>query len=149
MALLDFMKNRNNQQQDVAQKPQEQTPVTAKQLYTRQDAQERASQKPVDQLPPAQQQKLDEVKARLEKATQHVGNDTPPSPPNAGGSASPQALRQNMSGQDKAAPALSPTSEHAGATAKEQSATKQSESPSKATDSQTQTIARRPPSWER
>jgi len=63
-------------------------------------------------------------------------------------------MRQNMTSQDKAAPALSPTSAQQGKTANEQDGPAPSEDASsksqESSQEQTrQTIARRPPSWER
>jgi hypothetical protein len=64
-----------------------------------------------------------------------------------------EAMRQNMSNQDKAAPSLSPTSNQAGMTATKDAAARSNETPAKAPEKTPQrapqTVQRRPPSWER
>ncbi len=61
-------------------------------------------------MPPDQQAKVEAIKARLEKATQHINKDanTPSSAAPSDGNR--EAVRQNQTAQDKTAPALSPTS---------------------------------------
>jgi hypothetical protein len=157
MPFLDFIsKNRQTfQQEPVAKKTQEQKPDTAKEMYTRQSAQEKVNQKPREQLPQEQKAELAEVKARLEKATQHIGQNAPASSPSPPDSAStPQPMRQNMTGQDKAAPALSPTSAQAGQPATEKNAPEpsnesQAKTPEKAAGRTQQTLPRPRASWER
>jgi hypothetical protein len=157
MALLDFMKDRKaGQQQAVANKSQEQKPQTAKEMYTQQDTQEKTNRRPArDDMPPDQQAKVETIKATLEKATQHADKSAQsPSPTPADDTGSREALRQNMTGQDKAVPALSPTSAQAGQPATE----KNTPGPSNETPAKTQekqsgpvppTLPRPRPSWER
>ena len=154
MALLDFIKNRNNgQQQAAAENTQPQKAETAKEMYTREAAQDKANAKPLDTMPADQQAKALAVKERLEKATQHRESNAPaPSPTPSDSASSPQTGRQNMTGQDRAAPALSPTTEQAGKTKSEvpdKSAESPAKSPAPSSDRSQQTMARRPPSWER
>jgi hypothetical protein len=149
MAFLDFLKDRAVRQQPDADKSQTPKPEMAKQMYTREAAQERANQKPLT-LEPRQQTELDAVRARLEKATQHLGPDStpPPSPIPADSSGSRESMRQNMTAQDKEAPALSPTSGQAGKTAIDK-APENSPEPAKPAPTKPPTLPRRPPSWER
>jgi hypothetical protein len=62
-------------------------------------------------------------------------------------------MRQNMTGQEKAAPALSPTSTQAGKTAEKGGPAPPEErgakGPEKPSARPQQTVPRRPPSWER
>jgi hypothetical protein len=154
MAFLDFIKNRmaNGQQAD-APKPQQAKPETAKQMHTREAAQPTA-QKPMNQMPPEQLQKVSEIRARLEMATQHAGPESPTrqaSPTDA--PVTQEAMRQNMTGQDKTAPAMSPTNAHSGMTSVESGASLRPaptpKVPQKSTQKPQQTIARPRPSWER
>lgn len=155
MAFLDFIKNRNaSPQQAVAEKSQSPKPETAQAMYKREAAQEKASLTPRDRMPPDQQAKVSEIKERFEKAMAPKNPNDAPSPAPAGGTASPEAMRQNMTGQEKIAPALSPTGAHMGQTAAEKGAqAAPNERPDRTPDKQPQrapqTIARRPPSWER
>ena len=144
MAFLDFIKYGNATQQTAAN--QSQKPETAKEMYTRQAAQEKPALKPLDQLPADQRAQVDAIKARLEKATQHIDKGAQaPAPADAGGSR--EAVRQNMTGQDKTAPALSPTSAQAGQPATEKSP--QAKEPQEKAPARPQTLPRPRPSWER
>jgi hypothetical protein len=142
-------------QEPVAQNTQAQKPSNAKELYTQRAGQETTNRKPMDQMPPDQQVKVEAIKEKLEKATRHIQQkDTARPQEPADSTTSPQPMRQNMMSQDKGAPALSPTSAQAGATAPEKNtATPSQESPAKAPEKSAprapQTMARRPPSWER
>jgi hypothetical protein len=95
-----------------------------------------------------------ELGARLDKATQHLRQSAPAQTPTPSDSASgPEPMRQRMTGQDREAPALSPTTAQMGQTAREQEAGTPSQeqrpsTPAK-TQSRPQTIARTRPSWER
>jgi len=154
MALLDFIKNRNaSQQPSVAQKVSEQKPETAKEMYSRQAGQEKAAQKPLDQLPPDQQARAKAIGATLEKATQHVERIPHISPAGPGDNTGNQeALRQNQTGQDKTAPALSPTDAQTGRTAEGNAPAPSKEAPAKTPEKpagRTQTLPRPRPSWER
>jgi hypothetical protein len=150
MDLLDYIKNRNaSKQQSVAEKPQEQKPETAKEMYTREAAQEKANQNPIDRMPLDQQAKVEAVKGTLERATQHIEKsaNAPTSVP-ADNADNREAMRQNMTGQDKAAPALSPTSAQAGQPVTEKAPSK--EPPTKTQDQgRAQSLPRPRPSWER
>jgi hypothetical protein len=117
MALLDWMKNRG--QQSPAAEPRQQKPETAKEMYTREAGQEKTARRPVEQMPDEAKAQARQTGALLDKATQHMNSDRSPQAP-AGGSESPEASRQNMSHQDKAAHDLSPTSAQAGTPAHEQ-----------------------------
>jgi hypothetical protein len=120
-------------------------------MYTRQAAQDRAAQQPMDRMPPEQLAKVEAIKARLESATRHISPAESQAPNPADNSGSREAMRQNMTGQEKAAPALSPTSAQAGVTAQksgpppEERAAKTPERPSV----RQQTLPRPRPSWER
>jgi hypothetical protein len=155
MALLDFIKNRNAGKQGPAtEKSHEQKPETAKEMYTRQ-AQGNVSQKGLNDMPPEQRAKVEAVKSTLEKATQHIDRiaHIPPGGP-TDNTGNRDALRQNMTGQDKAVPALSPTSAEAGQPATDKSASAPSNEPSAKTPEKSagrmqQTLPRPRPSWER
>jgi hypothetical protein len=154
MALLDFMKNRNaSPQQAVAQKAQAQKPETAKEMFTRQAEQDRTAQQPIDRMPTDQQAKVDAIKQRLESATRHISPEQSKEPVPVDNSGSREAMRQNMTGQEKAAPALSPTTAQAGKTAEKggpaPSDERGAKSPEKPSARPQQTLPRRPPSWER
>jgi hypothetical protein len=147
MALLDFIKNRGGQRAVGEQQSQQQTPETAKQMHTREALEEKATAKPVSQIPEDQRAKAAEVGEKIQAAIKVQGPDNVPDPP-SGGASSAQPMRQQMMSQDKAAPAMSPTSAQAGVTETEQ----KSNAPSQAQESspsRQQTIARPAPSWER
>ena len=140
MRLLNWIKNRG--QQPVAEKPQ--TRETAKEMYSRQAAQEKAT--PMDRMPPDQQAKVEAIKASLEKATQHIDKSAhAPSSAPADGTGGREAARQNMTGHDKAAPALSPTSAQAAKPPSEKLPGKAPDKPQE----RPQTVPRPRPSWER
>jgi hypothetical protein len=125
MAFLDFVKNRQDQQ---SAQQTEQKPETAKAMYTREDAEGRAAQKPIQQLSDADRSQSKELGARLDKATQHIQQDTQPgAAAPADGTGSPEPMRQKMTAQDKAAPSLSPTSGQMGTPASEKDATQPSQ----------------------
>jgi hypothetical protein len=128
-------------------------PETAKEMYTRADARDQANRTPMDRMPAEQQLKVDAIKAKLEKATQHIDpNAQTPSPATGDGNGSREAMRQNMTGQEKAAAALSPTSAQAGKTPNENAPAPSTEPPAKTQDkavSRPQTVPRPRPSWER
>jgi hypothetical protein len=138
MALLDFIKNRNAQtQQPAAENTQAQKPETAKQMYTRQAGEEKATQKPIT---PEIKAQADRATAATEKATQHQQAYSAPAPE---GSTNTAHL-QNQNRQDKTQASLSPTDDAKGKTA----AQEKRPAPEK-TPERPQTMARRPPSWER
>jgi hypothetical protein len=147
MAFLDFIRNRQEQSADQSQS---QKPETAREMYTREAGQ--GAQRTVGELPEAAKEQAREIGARLDKATQHLRQDSAAPSPAPESTGSPEPMRQRMMGQDNAAPALSPTSAQRGAVAHEQEspAPSREESQSIARDSQRpQTIARPTPSWER
>jgi hypothetical protein len=102
-------------------------------------------------MPPDQQAKVETIKARFEKATQHADKSAQsPSPMPADDTGSREALRQNMTGQDKPVPALSPTSAQAGQPATEKNTPAPSnETQEKQSGSVPPTLPRPRPSWER
>jgi hypothetical protein len=119
-------------------------------MYTREAAQEKANQTPVDRMPEEQRAKAREVAARLDKATSHNENlaKTPtPAPADAMGNR--EAMRQNMTGQDKTAPAMSPTSAQSGQPATEKDHSQQQEKAPGKQAGRSQTLPRPRPSWER
>jgi hypothetical protein len=150
MAFLDFIKNRQAQQQSVAQPK----PETAREMYSRQAEQVRTTQKPVQQMSDAEKMRAREAGARLDKATQHLRQSAPAQTLTPSDSASgPEPMRQNMTGQEREAPALSPTTAQLGQTANEKGVPEHSQeertnAPAK-TQNRPQTIARTRPSWER
>ena len=153
MAFLDWVKSKS-QQQSIVSKSQETKPETAKEMYTREAAQEKANLKPLDQMPADQRAKVEAIKATLEKATQHIDKSAQaPSPAAADGTGNREAVRQNMTGQDRTAPALSPTSAEAGRTGQSNAPTASHEPPAntqdKAAGRTQQTVPRPRPSWER
>src|SRR5579859_4501115 len=115
MAFLDFIKNREGQRPVAEQQSQQQKPENAREAHILKDAQDKAALKPVQQMPEADKSQARELGARLDKATQHIQQNTPAltSAP-ADSTSSPEPMRQNMTGQDKAAPDLSPTSAQLG-----------------------------------
>jgi hypothetical protein len=154
MGLLGWIKSRNAANQpSVANKSQEPKPENARQLYAREAAQEKTEIRSMDRMPPDQLAKVDKIKATLEKATQHTDRKTQaPSPAPADSSGGHEAVRQNMTGQDKTAQALSPTSAQSGKTAQENSPARSKEPPAKTQDkaqSRPGTVPRPRASWER
>lgn len=155
MGLLDFIKNRQGQSQATEQQSQQQRPETAKEMYTRQAAQERASQKPEPQIADAEKSKAKELGGRIDivaQGTQQIAPAQTPAP--QGGASSPEPQRQMMTGQDKVAPPLSPTSAQLGKAAKEQDAPAPSQDAAAKSQERSQeqarrTIARTTPSWDR
>jgi hypothetical protein len=99
MAFLDFIKDRAQTQQPVAQTSQQPKQESAKEMYTREASQEQATRKPVEQMPEAEKQKAVEAAhpaaALMEKATQHqTQSQDAPSNRTDG----KEALRHNQSG---------------------------------------------------
>lgn len=138
MALLDFIKNRNAQtQQPAAENTQAQKPETAKQMYTRQASEVKVAQRPIT---PEIKAQADRATAAMEKATQHQQAHSAPAPEGS----SNTAHLQNQNQQDKTQAALSPTDDAKGKTAGQEKQPKPEKAPERP-----QTIARRPPSWER
>jgi hypothetical protein len=153
MAFLDFINNRQGQrpaaEQQSQQQSQQQKPETTREMNVPQ------SQKSVAQIPDSEKSKARELGARIDTLAQNAQQKAPAqTQAPEGGASGPEPQRQMMTGQDKAAPALSPTSAQRGTPATE----KDAPAPSQDTSSQStersqeqtrQTIARRPPSWER
>jgi hypothetical protein len=144
MSILDFIKNRQTQQQSAA--PQTQ-PETAKQMYAREATQDKAAAKSLSQLPADQKSKLAEVRTELQSHTigQAPSANSLSSAP-ADATANPQPMRQASMQQDNAAPALSPTTAQAAARESEKPSVAPSQTKSQ---EQAKTMARRPLSWER
>jgi hypothetical protein len=143
MALLDFLKNRNQTQHPVAQTAQRPKPETAKQMYTREAAVEKATQGRVAALPDAQRARALGVGALINKATQHMHESRAQSAQPGDGMDNQAAMRQNMTGQERHSEALSPTGGHMGKTANER---RPMNTPSQGRE---KTLPRTSPSWER
>ena len=107
-------------------------------MYTRQASEEKAAQRPIT---PEIKAQADRATAAMEKATQHQQAHSAPAPE---GSTNTAHL-QNQNQQEKTQAALSPTDDAKGKTATQEKAP----APEKTTERTQQTIARRPPSWER
>jgi hypothetical protein len=149
MAFLDFIRNR--QEQSAEQSSQSQKPETAREMYARQAEQGAARQRSVGELPEADKTQAREIGARLDKATQYLRQDSEAPAPAPDSTGSPEPMRQNMMGQDNAAPDLSPTNAQRGAVGHEQeqsSAFPEQSSPS-STVERPRTLPRPTPSWER
>jgi hypothetical protein len=116
MAFLDFIKNRQSEQQTPLQetKPEHAKPATAREMYAQQDAQEKANR---TELTPDVKSKADEVMQAVNQASLSAQTQSPSSPSEGGGSSTP--MRQAEMNQDKTAPALSPTTEQVGRPANE------------------------------
>jgi hypothetical protein len=107
MAFLDFIKNRQAEQKSAQQTPKQQ-PQTAREMYAAKDAQEKTNQKP---LTPEIKAQADRVLGRAEQASSFLQSSSAPS---SGGETRGEPMRQKQMNQDKAAPALSPTTEQVG-----------------------------------
>jgi len=154
MAFLDFINKRNaSPQQSVARKTQDPKPESAKEMYTRQAAQEKAGPPAMERISAGDQAKVEAIKQKLESASRHISPAQSQAPIPADNSGSREAMRQNMTGQEKAAPALSPTSAQAGKVTEKggpaPSQERAAKGPEKASERPQQTLPRRPPSWER
>jgi hypothetical protein len=151
MGVRDWFGKTATTQRPSAQNPPQNEPATAKEMYRHQAE---GDGKAMNRMPPDQQAKVEAIRERLQKATQYWEPNTPAmSPASADSPASNEPMRQNMVSQDKAAPALSPTSAQAGTTATDKSvATATKETPAKRHEPvprTLQTVTRRPASWER
>lgn len=140
MALLDFIKNRQSQQQSSAP---EAKPETAKEMYARESVQQKASEKSPASLSPDQQARVREVQETMQQATHSPNQTSSPASPSEGAT-NPQPMAQMAMNQDKAAPALSPTTAQTGTRSHEH----ENESPSPA-KTPARTMPRSQPSWER
>ena len=155
MAFLDFINNRQGQRPAGEQQSQQPKPETTKQMYTREAGQENAPAKQAENLRPDQQAKVKEAQTLYRQGTQEVGQaSSAPAAAPKDSTESPQAQMQKSMNQDKVAPPLSPTSAQKGtpATGKDAPAPSQdasSQSKERPLEQTRQTIARRPPSWER
>jgi hypothetical protein len=152
MGFLDFIKNRQSQTQSNDQPSQQQE--TAKEMYTRQAGEERINAKPVDQgMTPEQRGMMAEAQAKMQSATQQMGENTAPSPAQSDGATNPQPMRQNSMSQDKVASELSPTSAQMGTPAIEKDAPRQTDEAGSKTQEtaqqRSQSMGRTTPSWER
>ena len=147
MAFLDFIKNRQSQQQpsESAAKPE-----TAKEMYTREAGQEKPAFKP-NELSQSDKASLTTAKDLYQRGTA-PGDDSPRmAAPEPEGATSQQPMAQMSMNQEKAAPALSPTSAQTGTRSNKQEAPASPDNAQSQSRSQEQakTMARRPPSWER
>ena len=123
MGVRDWFRTSAATQQPSAGNTSAKEPSTAKEMYARQTEQEKTNRKPMDQMPPEQQGKVEAIREKLQKATQHIQQNAPAqrgAPTES--TTRPEPMRQNMVNQDKAAPALSPTTGQAGVTAEGKSA---------------------------
>jgi hypothetical protein len=159
MAFLDFINNRQGQRPAAEQQSQQQSQQlkleTAKEMNTRGAGQENAPAKQFENMRPDQQAKVKEAQTLFRKGTQEVSQTTSaPAPAPKDGTESPQAQMQKSMNQDKVAPPQSPTSAQKGTPATEKDAPARSQEAStqskeRSQEQTRQTIARRPPSWER
>jgi hypothetical protein len=111
MAFLDFIKNRQAEQQTPSQdtKPEHAKPATAREMYAQQEAQEKANRA---ELTPDVKSKADEVMKAVNQASLSAQAQSQSAPSEGGGSSTP--MRQAEMNQDKTAPALSPTTDQVG-----------------------------------
>jgi hypothetical protein len=155
MAFLDFISNRQGQRPAGEQQSQRQKPEAAKEMNTRGAAQQNAPAKQFENMRPDQQAKVKEAQTLFRQGTQEMAQaPSVRAQAPADSTESPQVMAQKSMNQDKAAPALSPTSAQKGtrATEKESAAPAQdasTQSKERSQEQTRQTIARRPPSWER
>ena len=141
MDLLGFIRDRAGKQQPSTAESTQQKPETAKEMYSRQAVEEKANRIAPT---PDQEARAQKIGEELRKATQHMEQPSKAStnaPAEGGGNA---AQRQNQNHQAKAQESLSPTDDASGKTAGQEKSPVQEKAPERA-----QTIARRPPSWER
>jgi hypothetical protein len=141
MGFITWIVNKRKEAPANNVQPQAENP---KQMFTRQAAEEGRNVRPFDQMTPEQKAKVEAIKERLEKVISPSPDGDPPKSP-GGGAAVPQAVRQNMSGQENAAPALSPTGTHKGQPGTETKPKAQPEKPAE----RPKTVPRPAPSWER
>ena len=145
MGFIDFIKNRGGQTLAAEAHSQQQT-ETAKQMYTREATQEKTAAKSLDQMTAGGKARASEIRDDLQTSIKPARSQESVISSPADSNAAPQALRQNMSNQDKTAPSLSPTSEQMGKPSVEQDKAAPSRTKSQ---ERAQTIARPSPSWER
>ena len=147
MGFLDRFRSGGEKQPAVEQQSQQQKPEVSQDVSTK-ASQEQAVAKPAEYVRPEQRPRLAEAQALYSKGTQEVTQTTSPATAAPeGGTTNPQPMRQVMSGQDKVAPDMSPTSAQRGARAEEvEGPSAPAQTPSQ---TQRQTIARPAPSWER
>jgi hypothetical protein len=109
--------------------------------------------KSIDRLPADKQARVEEIRATFEWATRHINCISGmlwAAQVDATGHR--EALPQNMMGQDKTAPALSPTDARTGRTAEGNAPAPSNETQARTPErsaSRPQTLARPRPSWER
>jgi hypothetical protein len=139
MAFTDWIKNGSNAASKTAPEntPPKITPVNER------HAQEAAkTQEPAKPITPEIKAQAERATAALDKATQHQQAPSAPASPEGSSNA---AQLQNQNQQDKTQAALSPTDDAKGKTATQEN----KPALEKTTERAQQTIARRPPSWER
>jgi hypothetical protein len=142
MAFLDFINNRQGQRPGGEQQSQQQKPETAKQMYTQEAAREKANR-----IAPTadQEQRAQKIGDEMRKGTQPTQEAAPVAASAPDDRGSNAAQLQNQSQQGKEQKALSPTDDAAGKTAVQEKQPSQEKAPERPQ----QTVARRPPSWER
>lgn len=148
MAFLDFVKNHDGQRPAGQQQSQQQKPDISREAS---NALSEQPAKTVSQLPEDIRTRARDIGSRIEQSGQNIeqsASTLPQAPTDATGNQQP--MRQNMTAQDKPAPDLSPTSFQAGIPAKDVEAPARPEAtPATSQEQARNTIARRPPSWER
>ena len=147
MAFLDFIQKHDGQRPAAEQQSHQQKPGVSQDI-TAKASQEQAAAEPSELVRPDQQARLAEAQALYSKGTREMPQTTPaPTPAPAEGTTNPQPMRQQMTGQERISPDLSPTSAQASARAEDvERPSAPAPTPAK---SQQQTVARPAPSWER
>lgn len=151
MAFLDFIRNREGQQQAGEQQSQQQKPSVSQDLSAGQSEREAALGKSPAQMPEEVRSEARNLGARLDNATRNIQADAPalPQAP-TDATDNQQPMRQNMMSQEKPAPGLSPTSAQSGIPMKDvEGPEPPTATPAKTQEQERQTIARPAPSWER
>ncbi|MGA7077471.1 MAG: hypothetical protein WBQ43_05045 [Terriglobales bacterium] len=155
MAFLDFINNRQGQRAAGEQQSQPQKSEPTKEMSTRGAVKENAPAKQFENMRPDQQAKVAEAQTLFRQGTQETAQaPSAPAQAPADSTESPQVMAQKSMNQDKAAPALSPTSAQKGTRATEKDSPAPAQEPTaqskeRSQEQTRQTIARRPPSWER
>lgn len=136
MAFLSFIQNRHQQSSAAEPQSQSQVPATIQQKVAQQAAQDKALRPSVEALPPETKAQAVEAAQRLKHFEhQESGISPAPTPRASETTERPEALRQAMTGQDKGAPAMSPTDGQMGKTGQEQTAhARSSDAPAKETE---------------
>jgi hypothetical protein len=143
MAFLDWVKNRGEQQSQ----QQEKTEIS-QDVSTRQPSQNLSAKEAVTRLPENIRSEAQQLGGRINRVAENSQADGPafPQAP-ADATSNQQPMRQGMSGQDKVAPDMSPTSAQRGVRAEEvEGPSAPAQTPAQ---SPQRTLPRPTPSWER